>query len=279
MGDGENTAIQYRQDTLEGATTRPLQELQGAEQNIGHGQSQGYPADIKSFDEYVQDVLQHADKMRAANPGIPLFVFGQSMGGSVTILSALERPTLFAGVIVSAPGIIPAPESATTFRVLAAKALAFFAPRAGVARIETHMLSRDTAKVKAFEEDPLVFHGRVCARLAVQLMSAMERIQREVHNFRTPLLALHGDQDKMALIDGTKLLYQHASVADKQMKIYPGVYHEPLFELEPDAQTARRDIVTWVAERIQAGQYQHDTLEGAATQPLQELQGAEQNHI
>ncbi|XP_078597387.1 monoglyceride lipase-like [Branchiostoma floridae x Branchiostoma japonicum] len=250
-----------------------------AHDHVGHGQSQGHPADIKSFDEYVQDVLQHADKMRAAHPGIPLFVFGQSMGGSVTILSALERPTLFAGVIVSAPGVIPAPESATTFRVLAAKALAFFAPRVGVARIETHMLSRDTTKVKAFEDDPLVFHGRVCARLAVQLMSAMERIQREVHNFRTPLLALHGDQDKMALIDGTKLLYQHASVADKQMKIYPGVYHEPLFELEPDAQSARRDIVTWVAERIQAGQYRQDTLEGAATQPLQELQGAEQNHI
>ncbi|XP_078597388.1 uncharacterized protein LOC144873707 [Branchiostoma floridae x Branchiostoma japonicum] len=78
----------------------------------------------------------------------------------------------------------------------------------------------------------------------------MERIQREVHNFRTPLLALHGEQDKITLIDGTKFLYQHASVADKQLKIYPGVYRKPLFELEPDAQTARRDIVTWVMERI-----------------------------
>ncbi|XP_078597444.1 monoglyceride lipase-like isoform X1 [Branchiostoma floridae x Branchiostoma japonicum] len=228
-----------------------------AHDHVGHGQSQGHPADIKSFDEYVQDVLQHADKMRAAKPGIPLFVFGQSMGGSVAILSALERPTLFAGVIVSAPGVIPAPESATRFRVSAAKALAFFAPRAGVAKVEAHLLSRDTAKVntlplqvKAFKDDPLVFHGHVCARWAVEFLSAMERIQREVHNFRTPLLALHGDQDKMSLIDGTKFLYQHTRGADKQLKIYPGVYHEPLFELEPDAQTARRDIVTWVAERI-----------------------------
>ncbi|CAH1264992.1 MGLL [Branchiostoma lanceolatum] len=221
-----------------------------AHDHVGHGQSQGYPADIENFDKYVQDVLQHADKMRGAHPGIPLFIFGQSMGGTISTLASLERPTLFAGVILSAPGIMVAPESDSRWQRFAAKGLAFFAPRFGVAKINTHLLSRDPVKVKAIEEDPLAWHGRICARWGVQFMGAMERIQREATTFRTPLLALHGDKDKVALLDGTKFLYERATVADKQLKIYPGLYHEPLFELDPDAERVRRDIVTWVTERI-----------------------------
>ncbi|CAH1264995.1 MGLL [Branchiostoma lanceolatum] len=221
-----------------------------AHDHVGHGQSQGYPADIKSFDEYVQDVLQHADKMRGAHPGIPLFIFGHSMGGAIAVLAAMERPTLFAGVVLTAPAIIPAPETATRFRVVAARVLASILPRFEVGKVDTSFTSRDPAKVKAYEDDPLIYHGGLRARWAVQILGAMDQIRQRTSSFQVPLLALHGDQDKLSLPEGAQFLYDNAPVADKQIQIYPGLYHELLNEVQADAETVRRDIVTWVTERI-----------------------------
>ncbi|XP_019625658.1 PREDICTED: monoglyceride lipase-like [Branchiostoma belcheri] len=221
-----------------------------AHDHVGHGQSQGYPADIKSFHEYVQDVLQHADKMRGAHPGIPIFILGHSMGGTVATLAAMERPTMFAGVVLTAPAIIPAPETATRWRVLAARTLASILPRFEVGTVDTSFVSRDPEMVKAYEEDPLIYHGGLRARWAVQTLDAMDQIRRQAASFQPPFLALHGDQDKLSLPEGAQFLYDNAPEGDKQIKIYPGLYHELLRELKPDAEMVRRDIVTWVTERI-----------------------------
>lgn len=73
----------------------------------GHGRSEGYPVDIDSFDSYVADLIQHSKAMQRARPGIPLFLFGHSMGGEIAILTAHAAPSLYVGALFSAPAILP----------------------------------------------------------------------------------------------------------------------------------------------------------------------------
>ena len=46
---------------------------------VGHGRSEGYRADISSFSEYTQSVLQHVQLMKEKYPDLPVFILGHSL--------------------------------------------------------------------------------------------------------------------------------------------------------------------------------------------------------
>ncbi|CAI9621183.1 unnamed protein product [Staurois parvus] len=78
---------------------------------------------VSDFHVFVRDGLQHVDLMRKEHPNVPLFICGHSMGGAISILMANERPAEFSGMILISPLVLPNPESASSFKVFAAKIL------------------------------------------------------------------------------------------------------------------------------------------------------------
>lgn len=46
---------------------------------VGHGQSEGERMNIKDFQIYVRDSLQHIDLMKSRHPDLPVFIVGHSM--------------------------------------------------------------------------------------------------------------------------------------------------------------------------------------------------------
>ncbi|KAG7242458.1 hypothetical protein INR49_022148, partial [Caranx melampygus] len=46
---------------------------------MGHGQSEGDRMNIKDFQLYIRDSLQHIDLMRSRHPDLPVFIVGHSM--------------------------------------------------------------------------------------------------------------------------------------------------------------------------------------------------------
>ncbi len=48
---------------------------------VGHGQSEGERMNIKDFQVYVRDSLQHIDLMKSRHPNLPVFIIGHSMVG------------------------------------------------------------------------------------------------------------------------------------------------------------------------------------------------------
>lgn len=59
---------------------------------VGHGQSEGDRMNIKDFQVYIRDSLQHIDLMKSRHPDLPVFIVGHSMVGhfpcSVVLLIA-----------------------------------------------------------------------------------------------------------------------------------------------------------------------------------------------
>ncbi|XP_033647631.1 monoglyceride lipase-like [Asterias rubens] len=225
-----------------------------AHDHIGHGQSEGPRADVKDFQYFVRDCNQHIDLMRDKHKDVPLFMMGHSMGGTIGILLAYERPSLFTntGVILMSPAIKTNPQVVTPFKLFMAKALAGLFPGAAMGKLEAHMMSRDPEVVKDYDEDPLVYHGAVKARFGTQTIAAMGRVEAGLADAKWPFLLQHGDKDVLAEISGSKLMYEKAPSNDKKFTVYEGHYHELDKEPGGDGQKVIKELVDWILERLPA---------------------------
>ncbi|GFY08099.1 monoglyceride lipase [Trichonephila clavipes] len=85
-------------------------------QKLGHGQSEGIRAHINTFDKFVEDAFYHIDLIRVKYPELDCFICGHSMGGAISILAALKKPTYFKGVVLIGPAIATNPEVTTPWK-------------------------------------------------------------------------------------------------------------------------------------------------------------------
>jgi acylglycerol lipase len=189
--------------------------------HVGHGKSEGIRADIEDFHFYVRDALQHIRMVKDEYPDIPFFLFGHSMGGSVATLTALESQDLFSGVLLSAPMIMIDPAQATPFKIRLVQAVATLFPQLHIGQLNTNDLSRDPRQVKAYEDDPLVYHGGIKARWSVvSLLRTADEIKGRLGEIMWPYLLMHGSEDKLILDKGSKKFHEESKSEDKTLKVY-----------------------------------------------------------
>ena len=214
----------------------------------GHGRSDGSRAFIEDMDNAVADVDTLVDRAVAAQPGVPVFMLGHSMGGLISVRYALAHQNRLAGLILSATlaqlDAVPKPLE------LVARALSVLAPRAPLIAIDHALVSRDPAVVEGYRSDPLVHHGKVPARTAVQLADAVERLPSTVGAIGVPTLILYGTADALCTPAGSVMLGERIGAADKTVHAYDGLFHEILNE--PERETVLDDIVGWLDTRAGA---------------------------
>jgi len=73
----------------------------------GHGLSGGERVNIADFQYFVDDVFQDCQtyKQKYQNKKLPVFIFGHSMGGLITLLATLQNPSYFKGMVLTGPMI------------------------------------------------------------------------------------------------------------------------------------------------------------------------------
>ncbi|XP_075882290.1 monoglyceride lipase isoform X2 [Nelusetta ayraudi] len=224
--------------------------------HVGHGQSEGERMNIKDFQIYVRDSLQHIDLMKSRHPELPVFILGHSMGGAISILTACERPTDFAGVVLIAPLVQMNPDSATPFKVFMAKVLNHMMPSLTLGSIDSRWVSRDKKQVEAYDNDELNYHGGMRVSFGVQLMGAVARIEKEIPSISWPFLLLHGDADRLCDIRGSMTMHQDSPSTDKKLKVYEGGYHALHQDLPEVAESVMKEVISWIAERLPASPQQ-----------------------
>ncbi|MGH3558796.1 MAG: serine aminopeptidase domain-containing protein, partial [Mycobacterium sp.] len=63
-----------------------------------------------------------------------------------------------------------------------------------------------------------------------------------------PLLVVHGSEDRLIAIDGSRRLVDAVGSSDVELKVYPGLYHE-VFN-EPERDQVLDDVVSWINARL-----------------------------
>ena len=211
----------------------------------GHGQSGGRPGQIGRMSLLVEDLGRLMCLAGERHPGVPAFLVAHSLGAMVALEYVIAADQSLAGLVLSGTGIdvsgIPRPQA------VVARALSAMAPNLGLMTVDSAGVSRDPAVVRGYDDDPLVFRGRVPVRTAAELLVSAGRVTPRLGKVRMPLLVLHGGADVLATPAGARMVHERAGSVDKTLTVYDRLYHEIFNEPERDA--VIDGVVKWITAR------------------------------
>ena len=216
----------------------------------GHGKSEGTPGFVPDFSVFHDGVDQLLARARQDFPDLHVILVGHSMGGLISATYLLANQARFAACVLSGPAIKAAEEPSAFLKAISGFLSRFF-PKLGVLELDPNGISRDPQVVADYLADPLVYNGKMGARLAAEMLGKMAEIQHNAGQISLPLLMLHGGKDSLAAADGSRFLDAHVSSPDKMLKIYPELFHE-IFN-EPEKDKVLNDMTDWLDIQLSAG--------------------------
>lgn len=227
----------------------------------------GYFADHDGWAKVVDDMALVTAKARAEHPGVPLVLFGHSMGSFLSRAYAVEHGSGIDALILSGTGGDPGALGLVGKQVASLQALlrgkrhrsglmdklsfgqfnAPFKPN----RTAFDWLSRDPVEVDAYVADEWC-GGLFSAGGYIDLLGGMAQINDDGYVARTrkdlPILIFSGDQDPVgAKGKGVREVtdrYRRLGVQDVTITLYPGGRHEMLNETNRDEVTS--DVIAWI---------------------------------
>jgi alpha-beta hydrolase superfamily lysophospholipase len=213
----------------------------------GHGRSGGKRVYLKKISEYTDDFHHLVGIATAAHPDLKRVVLGHSMGGGVVFTYGVEHPDDYAAMVLSGPAVY-AQHAVSSVMIAVANVLGSILPGLPVENLPADAVSRDPEVVAAYEADPLVHHGKLPAGVAKALIGVGSTMPQRAAALTAPLLVVHGGQDKLIPVDGSRQLIECVGSSDVNLKVYPELYHE-VFN-EPERDVVLDDVVSWIAVHL-----------------------------
>jgi acylglycerol lipase len=213
----------------------------------GFGASAGPRAYVDRWSQYHDDLEDQLAASRAeAGGGLPVVLYGHSMGGLIAlgyVLAVPPRPVPDL-LVLSAPAIA----SAGRWRRPLAAVLGRALPRLEIAnRLPAGGLSHDPQIEVAYRSDPLNVH-RTTTRLGMELFREQSRVQsRLAQSGALPIrtYVLHGSADAIVPVSSSASL---EGVGNVTRRVYPGLRHE--MHNEPEADAVVGDTLAWIENAL-----------------------------
>jgi alpha-beta hydrolase superfamily lysophospholipase len=213
----------------------------------GHGKSEGLRCYIERFSDYLDDLKTFVDMVCHEQGHAKIFVIGHSMGGTITIAYAINHQHELTGLLLSGVSLKIGPTVSPALIAMAG-ILSLLLPKTGTTILDASAISQDKAVVDAYVNDPLVYRGRIRARLGAELIKTMHKLPSKMSGVNLPILIMHGTADRLSNPRGSQMLFERVGSKDKMLKLYGGFYHE-IFN-EPKREWVLRDMETWLTAHI-----------------------------
>jgi acylglycerol lipase len=241
-GVGEHT---LRYSNVAEALTKEGYALFGADLR-GHGNSGGKRGHFKSIEIVLQDIDLLLEQARTRYPGMPLFLYGQSLGGILVLYYGLKRKPGIKGIIATSPSLHNALEKQPV-KVLAAKVLGTLMPSLSITSgLDVNSLSHDREMVKSYMSDPLV-HNMVTLGFGRIILKASRWTLEHAKEFSLPLLLMHGKEDPLSYPSSS--IEFAAQLADNcKLVVWENAYHE--LHNEPFKDEVFRTMTAWIEKQL-----------------------------
>lgn len=213
--------------------------------NRGHGKSGGERGYVENFQDFFKDADELVDMALEENKGLPVFMFGHSMGGFITAGYGMKYKNKLKGQILSGAAIT----EPYAFKDLKKDNYFEKHPREKSPNALSKFICRDENVVKDYDSDPLVLKETNIKLLGEAFIKGSKWISENVKNYEYPCLILHGEMDRIVKNEASKWMFSNIHSDDKSIKIYPKCYHEILSEKE-EKDDVIEDIHKWIEERI-----------------------------
>ncbi|MBM7565033.1 alpha/beta hydrolase [Paenibacillus sacheonensis] len=214
---------------------------------VGHGRTEGKRGHTKSYIALMDGVDAMLAETKRRYPDKPLFLYGHSMGGNVTLNYVLRRKPDIAGVIVTGPWLRLAFNPPPLQLIIARVVNRLFPSYTNDRPMVGDHLTSDPVMVKRYQEDELG-HGAITARFFLSVQGAGLWALKHASEWRVPLLLMHGGSDKVTSILASRQFAEAAGSKCTFME-WPGLKHELHNELDrEEVFDVARD---WLEERLE----------------------------
>ena len=211
----------------------------------GNGRSPGQRGYINNWAEFREDLTAFLELVTRENLDLPLFLIGQSLGGTIALDYVLRQSNSIKGLILMSPAL---GLGIASWKLLLAQILSAILPHFALdAGIDISACSRDAKVVAAAEQDSLR-HSQGTARLATELLKTITWIKTYGTQLPIPLLILHGGADRVTLPESSKTFFASLTLEDKERKEYPDSLHELHHDLNYPEVLA--DIADWLNRHL-----------------------------
>jgi acylglycerol lipase len=207
----------------------------------GHGQSDGTRGSIKNYDPLFEMIDILLNSCRKTFPGVPLFLYGHSLGGGIVLNYLLHKNPKIKGAIVTSPWLRLSFEPASS-KVMLASVMRHLIP--GLTQpsgLKVEHISHDAKVVEEYRKDPLV-HGKISVGLFHGAMNAATYSLSHAGDLKVKTLLVHGSEDMICSPEGSREFASKTSFTE--LKIWDGGFHELHNE------TFRMDVFTFIINWI-----------------------------
>lgn len=210
----------------------------------GHGRSGGARGQLERLAHLSDDLAAMIAQARLAHPGVPLVLFGHSMGGALAVKYILDNPVSVDRLALCGPGLwfnhVPAPA-----QWLLGKIDPVF-PKIPVLRVLPTKLTSDPDKAAEVAADPLSYHGWAPLRLAGEMLRLTWEIQKRLQELTLPIFIQHGSADPLTRLEGSRMAIEKVRSQDKTLLVYEGLRHNLFKEVERGRKQALADLGNWI---------------------------------
>jgi alpha-beta hydrolase superfamily lysophospholipase len=213
----------------------------------GHGRSSGKRGHLLSLDAAVSDAALIIEEAGKRIPGVPVFLYGHSMGGNVALNCALRLRPAIKGLILTSPWLRlafrPHPLKEWVGRKIAA-ILPELQQSTGLNPAE--LFRPGYAKAAPIVDDPLC-HTKITLHTFKEIGSGGEWAFAHADSLHVPLLLLHGSSDRITSLEASRLLAERLGERC-EWRVWEGGFHELHNDVEGE-QTIN-EIIDWLERQL-----------------------------
>lgn len=210
------------------------------------------------FNDCIEKVKMTLRTLRQANPGKPVFLMGESMGGAVALHVAAESPELINGVISVCSSGERFKKKRTDLRIFLHMLMGPNRKFAIGKRIVAQAAKDNPLLKQEWGEDPL---DRM--KLSPVELVRFQQFMNENHDkveeiMSTPVFMVQGTNDRLVRPKGTEELYNELTTPDKQIMLVEDAGHL-IFEDGQFSDLSFNEVANWIFEHCPHNQTEQIT--------------------
>jgi len=190
----------------------------------GHGKTAGKRGHVPAYESLLEGVDLLLDEAQRKYPGLPVFLYGHSMGGNVTLNYLLRRQPAIRGAVVTGPWLKLAFKPPSLQSIVGKVVERVYPAYTNNRPMVAEHLTSDPAMIERYVNDPLG-HGQITARFFFGVQRAGLWALSHAYMLQIPLLLMHGGDDKVTSLHASK---EFASKAGRRVdwREWPEFKHE-----------------------------------------------------
>ncbi len=212
----------------------------------GHGKTGGRTGHTAPRSTILDDVGEVVLYAKIRHPDLPVFMYGHSMGGNIILTYRHRRPDGIKAFIASAPWLYLVKEFAAPLKkavIAFSKLLPHTAINTGIDA--TVITSIEDEQTKYLEDKKM--NGVITVATVADVFVATKEIFKYAPTEKTPFMLLHGDDDRLVDVDGSRKLSKISGDVC-EYKEYKANRHEILHDISRD--DAISDMISYLDKQL-----------------------------